>query len=48
MGVSSILIGHGVRRFGDTKIADEDEEIDTVGQAVDKIEQYIDASANAA
>jgi acyl carrier protein len=37
-----------VRLFGETKIADEDAEIDTVGEAVDKIEQYIDTSVKAA
>jgi acyl carrier protein len=37
-----------VRLFGETKIDDADAEIDTVGEAVDKIEQYIDRSVNAA
>jgi acyl carrier protein len=37
-----------VRLFGETKIADEDAEIETVGEAVDKIEQYIDTSVKAA
>lgn len=33
-----------VRLFGDTKIADEDAEIDTVGEAVEKIDEYIGKS----
>jgi len=37
-----------VRLFGETKIADEDAEIDTVGEAVDKIDQYITTAASAA
>lgn len=36
-----------VRLFGETKIDDADAEIDTVGEAVDKIEQYIDKSVSA-
>ena len=37
-----------VRLFGETKIDDADAEIDTVGEAVDKIDEYIDKSVNAA
>ena len=37
-----------VRLFGDTKIADEDAEIDTVGEAVQKIDEYINKSVSAA
>jgi acyl carrier protein len=36
-----------VRIFGDTKIADEDAEIDTVGEAVQKIDEYINKSVAA-
>jgi acyl carrier protein len=36
-----------VRLFGDTKIADEDAEIDTVGEAVQKIDEYINKSVAA-
>jgi acyl carrier protein len=36
-----------VRLFGDTKIADEDAEIDTVGEAVQKIDEYISKSVAA-
>ncbi len=37
-----------VRLFGETKIDDADAEIDTVGEAVGKIDEYIDKSVNAA
>ncbi len=36
-----------VRLFGETKIADEDADIDTVGEAVDKIDQYIESAVKA-
>jgi acyl carrier protein len=36
-----------VRLFGDTKIADEDAEIDTVGEAAQKIDEYISKSVAA-
>ena len=37
-----------VRLFGETKIDDADAEIDTVGEAVEKIDEYIGRAASAA